>query len=49
MSLTIDYSAVVTALQTQIGNAMTAGFPVWGTILGIGVGLALFKKLAKGR
>ena len=47
--VTVDYSGAVTSVTAQITSALTAGLPVWGTILGLLVGIALFKRFVKGR
>ena len=45
--MTIDYAGAVSAVTTQLGNALTAGLPVWGTILGAVVGLGFFKMMIR--
>ncbi len=47
--MTIDYSGAVTAVTGQLNDALTAGLPILGIVLGAVVGLAFFKKLAKGK
>ena len=46
---TIDFDDAGTAIMGQVSSAMPVGLTVLGIILGIGVGIALFKRLAKGK
>ncbi len=44
----VDYSTAVTTATTEIGAAITGGLPIFGTIFGIGVGMAIFRKFKRG-
>ena len=33
--MTVDYTAAVTGITTQLTSALSAGLPIWGTILGV--------------
>ena len=46
---TVDFDAAGTAIMGQVSAAMPAGLTVLGIILGIGIGIALFKRLSKGK
>lgn len=43
----ISYAATVTGITDQISDALTAGLPVWGTILGVIVGIGFFRMLVR--
>lgn len=45
----VNYTGAVTAVTSQIGDALTAGLPVLGVVLGIVIGIAFFKRLVKGK
>ncbi len=47
--MTVDYSAAVTGITTQLTNALAAGLPIWGTILGVVVGIGFFRMLVRSR
>lgn len=47
--MTVDYSGAVTSVTDQLGDALTAGLPILGIVLGVVVGLAFFRKLIKGK
>ena len=41
--MTVSYADAVTSITGQLSTALTAGLPVWGTILGVVVGIGFFK------
>ncbi|RII31594.1 MAG: hypothetical protein CXR30_01925 [Geobacter sp.] len=45
--ITVDYSTIATGLMSQASTAITAALPVLGAILGIVLGVKLFKKFSK--
>jgi hypothetical protein len=45
--VTVDYSGAATAITGQIGTAVTAALPVMGIVLGIYVGVKIFKRFSK--
>ena len=47
--MTVDYTAAVSGITTQLTNALAAGLPIWGTILGVVVGISFFRMLVRSR
>lgn len=45
----VSYTAAVTEATNQIGDALTAGMPIFGLVVALGVGLAFFRKMIRGR
>jgi hypothetical protein len=45
--INIDYSGAVTAILAQVSTAITAALPVLGAMLGIYIGVKIFKRFAK--
>ena len=45
--ITVDYATVATGLGSQAQTAVTAALPILGAILGIVLGVKLFKRFAK--
>lgn len=45
--MTVSYADAVTEITTQLGSALTAGLPIWGTILGVIIGIGFFKMLVR--
>ena len=44
----VDYSSVSTTLTTELTSAVTAGLPIAGTVLGVGIGYRMYKKFSRG-
>ena len=44
----VDYTGAVTAITGQLTDALAAGLPIMGIMLGVVIGIAFFKKLGKG-
>ena len=45
--MTVNYADAVSSITTQLGNALTAGLPIWGTILGVVIGIGFFRMLVR--
>ena len=45
--LVVDYAAIGTGIQGQLGTAIPAALIVLGVIMGVTVGIKLFKRFAK--
>lgn len=45
--LTVDYSGVTTGVYTQLQTALTAGLPIMGALLGLMVGIKLYRRFCK--
>lgn len=45
--MTVSYADAVASITGQLSTALTAGLPVWGTILGVVVGIGFFKMLIR--
>lgn len=46
--LTVNYAGAVSAITSQLSDALGAGLPIMGIMLGVVIGIAFFKKLGKG-
>lgn len=45
----VSYAGAVTAITDGLSDALTAGLPIMGIVLGVVVGIAFFKRLVKGK
>lgn len=45
--MTVSYADAVTSITSQLSTALTAGLPIWGTILGVVIGIGFFKMLVR--
>lgn len=45
----VVYTDAVTAITNGLSDALAAGLPVMGIVLGVVVGIAFFKRLVKGK
>lgn len=45
--ITVDYATAATGLVSQATGAVTAAMPILGGILGVVLGIRLFKRFAK--